>query len=179
MIANNSTHPDLFQALKGGGNNFGIVTRFNLMTFSQPTIWGGLKVISESALPDLIPAFVNFTDSMAKYSDGSLITNWLYNSTIKSTFLVNVLAYSGNFTGDVPTAFENITSLGPDVLNTLDYKDMVDLTSETEQASGQRWVDCHLTSVIILLTSPAILSLPLLCRMIRRPCRKWSTSVVA
>ena len=31
--ANQETHQDLFRALKGGGNNFGIVTRFDMVTF--------------------------------------------------------------------------------------------------------------------------------------------------
>ncbi|KAK0229786.1 hypothetical protein EDD85DRAFT_123625 [Armillaria nabsnona] len=35
-----STDPDLFFSLKGGGNNFGVVTRFTLKTFPQGNIWG-------------------------------------------------------------------------------------------------------------------------------------------
>ncbi|PMD44738.1 FAD binding domain-containing protein [Hyaloscypha variabilis F] len=33
--------PDLFWALRGGGNNFGIVTRFDLQTYPQGPGWGG------------------------------------------------------------------------------------------------------------------------------------------
>jgi hypothetical protein len=32
---------DLFWALRGGGNNFGIVTRFSLITYPQGAAWGG------------------------------------------------------------------------------------------------------------------------------------------
>lgn len=39
--ANAFDHPALYKALKGGGNNFGIVTRFDLKTFEQGEIWGG------------------------------------------------------------------------------------------------------------------------------------------
>lgn len=38
--ANTSSHPDLYRALKGGGNNFGVVTRFDFRTFEQDTFWG-------------------------------------------------------------------------------------------------------------------------------------------
>lgn len=35
------SHPDLYFALRGGGKNFGIVTRFDLETFTQGPVWGG------------------------------------------------------------------------------------------------------------------------------------------
>ncbi|EKM58293.1 uncharacterized protein PHACADRAFT_90057, partial [Phanerochaete carnosa HHB-10118-sp] len=35
--ANADKNSDLFQALRGGGNNFGIVTKFTLRTFAQET----------------------------------------------------------------------------------------------------------------------------------------------
>ena len=39
--ANSTSHPDLFWALKGGSNNFGIVTRFDVSTFPLTDIYGG------------------------------------------------------------------------------------------------------------------------------------------
>lgn len=35
------SHPDLFFALRGGGNQFGIVTKFELDTYPQTSVWGG------------------------------------------------------------------------------------------------------------------------------------------
>ncbi|KAF1973838.1 FAD-binding domain-containing protein [Bimuria novae-zelandiae CBS 107.79] len=35
ITASPSSHPSLFRALRGGGNNFGIITRFELRTFPQ------------------------------------------------------------------------------------------------------------------------------------------------
>lgn len=52
MLANGSiaqvnptTHPDLFWALRGGGNQFGIVTHFDLETYPQAEIWGGNNIV--------------------------------------------------------------------------------------------------------------------------------------
>src|SRR6201992_1307956 len=42
--ANKRNNSDLHKALKGGNNNFGIVTRFDLKAFPQENIWGGMIV---------------------------------------------------------------------------------------------------------------------------------------
>jgi hypothetical protein len=36
-------YPDLYWALRGGGNNFGIVTKFQLHTFPTGRMWGGVN----------------------------------------------------------------------------------------------------------------------------------------
>ena len=37
-------YEDLYYALRGGGNNFGVVTRFDLVTFPQGEMWAGGEV---------------------------------------------------------------------------------------------------------------------------------------
>ncbi|PKY09117.1 FAD-binding domain-containing protein [Aspergillus campestris IBT 28561] len=54
--ANATSNPDLFWALKGGNNSFGVVTHFDLRVLHTPgDVYGGIILYPESSL-DILPA---------------------------------------------------------------------------------------------------------------------------
>ncbi|KAI1194519.1 putative FAD-binding oxidoreductase [Nemania serpens] len=64
--ANRHSHADLWWALKGGANNFGIVTRFTLTTYPTGNVWGGYRVYTLDALPALFDALLQYQSVAVK-----------------------------------------------------------------------------------------------------------------
>uniref|UniRef100_A0A093UVM1 Bifunctional solanapyrone synthase n=1 Tax=Talaromyces marneffei PM1 TaxID=1077442 RepID=A0A093UVM1_TALMA len=59
--ANSTSHPDLFWALKGGNNNFGVVTHFHLKTFPyNGTVYGGNIAHPESSFDQVAELFYDY-----------------------------------------------------------------------------------------------------------------------
>ena len=62
--ANRDQHPDLFWGLRGGGGNFGVVTRFTFRLHKVgPTITGGLIVWSAERADEVLAAYRDLTES--------------------------------------------------------------------------------------------------------------------
>ncbi|KAK2591306.1 hypothetical protein QQS21_011024 [Conoideocrella luteorostrata] len=47
VTASECSHPDLYWALRGGGNNFGIVTSFNISVFPQSPVYTGSRIFGQ------------------------------------------------------------------------------------------------------------------------------------
>jgi FAD/FMN-containing dehydrogenase len=56
LQVDDESHPDLFWAIRGGGGNFGVATRFRFRLHDVPSIVGGILMLP--ATPDSISAFI-------------------------------------------------------------------------------------------------------------------------
>jgi len=65
------TYPDLFWAIRGGGGNFGVVTRFQYRLHEVDTIVGGMLILP--ATPAVITSFI--AESVGAPDELSIITN--------------------------------------------------------------------------------------------------------
>ncbi|GLB42526.1 putative oxygen-dependent FAD-linked oxidoreductase family protein [Lyophyllum shimeji] len=87
-----NSDPELFFGLKGGMNNFGVVTRFTLQTFPQGQVWGGLITYTFPHLPDVAAATANFAASVTDLK-ASIITT--YNFLLGQPGVSQLLFYDG------------------------------------------------------------------------------------
>jgi FAD/FMN-containing dehydrogenase len=56
LLVDEGSHPDLFWAIRGGGGNFGVATRFRYRLHELPTIVGGMLFLPATA--DVVEGFV-------------------------------------------------------------------------------------------------------------------------
>lgn len=83
--ADSSRNPDLFWALKGGANNFGIVTKFTLKTYYIPRVSTTIQIFNEGEVYDFIKATCDLAslDGPDPIAAGAVITVQ-YNATTKA-----------------------------------------------------------------------------------------------
>ncbi|KKK12760.1 hypothetical protein P175DRAFT_0542298 [Aspergillus ochraceoroseus IBT 24754] len=131
--ANEHTNPDLFKVLRGGSNNFGIVTRIDLEAFEQESLWGGVVTYNQSTAAQQIPAFVDFTSDLHKDPHASLIALYTYSSELGVPVISNALEYTKPV--EFPAAFARFYAL-PNISSTMRIADLDDVTSEFEPPGG-------------------------------------------
>lgn len=137
IVHANATHRrDLYFALRGGGNNFGIVTRFDLMTYPLGDMWGGMTVYDLSKNRTIYDAFYWFNYNSVTDPKAALIVAVSHVSS-----LGYIMSNSYEFIDPVanPPAFQNFTAV-PSLANTQRITNLTDLTSELKatQPSGLR-----------------------------------------
>lgn len=134
--ANADENSDLFKALKGGGSNFGVVTRFDMQAFDVGLFWGGLVTYSANVGDQFVNAYHNWTNNIENYVNGSVIPFW--SSVPDSDDDVIMLAYE-DITGiEAPPAFAEFMAIDQMTGSTMRIGTHKSLTDELEIASGYR-----------------------------------------
>jgi hypothetical protein len=77
--ANSTSHPDLTRALRGGSNNFGIVTAFDMRVFPQGKFWGGFVGNNISTRYSWFDAFASFTGDPNYDPYAALINSYVWS----------------------------------------------------------------------------------------------------
>jgi FAD/FMN-containing dehydrogenase len=71
LIVDSTNYPDLFWAIRGGGGNFGVVTRFRFQLHEVDKVYGGMLVLPATA--EVIASFITAAESASE--DLSAIAN--------------------------------------------------------------------------------------------------------
>lgn len=138
--ANAVENADLFTALKGGSNNFGIVTRFDLQVYPQGNFWGGFIAYpgTNTTITQDLAAFTNYMDPKSFDPYAEMITAIGYEGTLGSVLVSNGIYYTKAEVD--PPVFQPFLKIEPQVENTLRISNISDFVAEEEsqQAPNSR-----------------------------------------
>ncbi|KAK7749285.1 hypothetical protein SLS62_008254 [Diatrype stigma] len=118
--ANADEHADLWRALRGGGNNFGVVTRFDMKTFKQGPLYGGSVFYFGPNFPGQIEALVSEVQKPDADPETHLMISLGYTAMLGTEVMaMNQLYHMGGI--EEPAVLEPFTSIQPqiDQLNSL------------------------------------------------------------
>lgn len=154
--ANAAENPDLWRALKGGGNHFGVVTSFDLRTFPQEPFWGVVVFYLASAAnyPRQVEALVNEVRRLDASDETHIMVNLGYSAQfgdhmmglnqVYYTGADAVSAYGAKITGTgkigIPPMLRPFTSVQPQVeqLNSLRTMTLMECATEHAVMASER-----------------------------------------
>ncbi|EPS41689.1 hypothetical protein H072_4401 [Dactylellina haptotyla CBS 200.50] len=119
--ANAISNPDLFWALKGGGNRFGIVTSFDMKMYPLGRIYGGELTYQYSSLPEVL-AQVDKYHGEDRDSKSSIIVNVIDANDLGYGQFVEVVLYYGKPVSSPPPVFQPFFGIPGLIANTVTTK---------------------------------------------------------
>ncbi|OAP59211.1 hypothetical protein AYL99_06509 [Fonsecaea erecta] len=155
--ANATSHPLLFRALKGGGNNFAVVTRFDLATFPQGDV--SVTTLSYDIVErdSVFGAFTNLTTASPFDTNVSLVMGLLFNATSKAWTLSNSAVYTAP--NPDPPAFRPLKAI-PHLSDTTELTNLSTFANEsaTPPLNWLFWTGTYAASASLMSQSFDILN---------------------
>lgn len=128
VTASAASHPDLFVALKGGGNNLGVVTSFELRAFPHEGIWGGFTYSWLGNARRYVDVLARFAAPDGHDPDASLFVSLCHESFSGLGVVVGCPAYAKPVR-TTPLPFEEFMVV-PKLWSTCRPRSLADLTVE-------------------------------------------------
>lgn len=125
--ANNTSHSDLFRALKGGLNNFGVVTRIDFRTLPINEILGGNVVNDVEYRGEVFNAFAAIANAKEYDVHASIVTSLVFNSSSKAWTINSAPIYTEPDPN--PPVYEELFAI-PSKSNTMQLTQLHNLANE-------------------------------------------------
>ncbi|KAL3461382.1 hypothetical protein BJX64DRAFT_277871 [Aspergillus heterothallicus] len=137
LTASETQHSDLYWALRGGGNNLGLITSFNLYTIPSSLLRGTTRVYSEEQFSNVLDAFTDIANK------ASLDKNAQQYVVFAHAGDINIASAELTYTQDVadPPVFRRYRSI-PAISDTTSTRTLAEYCNEigAQDRNGQRQV---------------------------------------
>jgi FAD/FMN-containing dehydrogenase len=132
--ANSTSNTDLFWALKGGGNQFAVVTKFTMIAIPMGQVWGGTRIYSYDDWSAVMNATHDFTENYTDPKASIIVTSEAAADSLVKFFLVFFY-----YNGPTPPAgpfdgFDAISAI-TDSTKAQSYADLVRLLTFSPRSS--------------------------------------------
>jgi hypothetical protein len=111
VTATEQDHVDLFHGLRGGGNNFGIVTRIDFVTFDQGPLWFATIYNPLSAIDEYANIVANMTTADNYDNKASFIAGFGYSQAQGASVIANQLVYTKPIEHQIPRYYQDVIDL--------------------------------------------------------------------
>lgn len=128
--ANREENRDLWTALKGGAGNFSIVTRFDLRTWRQGPLYGGVVVSSLETMDSQLEAFAALATDFDPHVAIILSASW--SRAQQASFVFCNMMYTADGVED-PLVLRPFTQVQPQFLNTMRVASLREFAIETSR----------------------------------------------
>lgn len=136
--ANAGENADLWRALKGGGSNFGIITRFDLEALPSRKLYRELRTVSAGGFDALVDAVTGFADmDRAVLEHNHLITFIMRNASVIPEPYAGAIYVNTQGQGNVSTAFDGLRDV-PALANSTSLQTMAEAAFASQLPGGTR-----------------------------------------
>ena len=135
--ANSASNPDLWRSLKGGSNNFGVVTAFTMRAFDQGKFWGGFIGFDISTIEQQFNAFSKILGSPSYDPYAAIIYSLVLDAPSGTWSVASHVSYTKPEAN--PPFLQPLTSI-PQTFSTARIASLTDFTVELNSSnpSGHR-----------------------------------------
>ncbi|KAK3935951.1 hypothetical protein QBC46DRAFT_357856 [Diplogelasinospora grovesii] len=135
--ANATSNPDLFKALKGGGSNYGIVTRYDLEAIPSRNLAYDLLYLPGNYSQQVIDTVVDYAKHDEMLGDNALVTFYTHNTSVSATTSIGVIHVNIVGNTNVSTSFDNLKKL-PALFTVSDLQTMAQAAAGSVLPAGTR-----------------------------------------
>lgn len=111
VTASSEQNRDLWKGLRGGSNNFGIVTRVGLVTFGQGLLWSALTINPTTVVDQQAEIYGKLMKAEVFDENASFLTGWAFTSAAGGSVCLNQLVYTEPNGTESPPFYQDVLNL--------------------------------------------------------------------